>query len=147
MLAEELVPELRRRFELPSAREQTVVLGYDSAATAALYTALTQASVFGQAVLMDYGPSFGLGDELEALLAQPPAAGTPRAAFLSLWNRHGFQMLPRGYHTRDGAVALAARMPGLGYRFEGRERLDGYGWGAWRVMAAEALENLLPTPR
>jgi hypothetical protein len=56
-------------------------------------------------------------------------------------------MSANGYHTRDGAVALAARLPSLGYQFEGRERLDGYGWGAWRVMVAEALERLLPAQR
>ncbi|HUP25805.1 MAG TPA: PQQ-binding-like beta-propeller repeat protein [Thermoanaerobaculia bacterium] len=147
MLAEELVPELRRRFELPVAREATLVLGLDGASNAALYTALTQGRVFGHAVLLEYGESFGLGDELEALLAQPPAAGAPHAAFLSLWNRHGYQTSARGYHTRDGAVALAARLPELGYHFQGSERLDGYGWGAWRVMVAEALERLLPAPR
>jgi outer membrane protein assembly factor BamB len=144
MLSDELVPELRRRFGIPADRERTVVLGTDTGAPAVLYTALTRPDVFGRAVLLEYPGTFGLVEELERVLAAPAAAGAPRASFVSLWNRHGTQIRPRGFIGRDNAVALAAKLRELGYPLEARERVDGYGWGAWRVMAAEALQEIFP---
>ena len=97
--------------------------------------------------MLDHPGTYGLADAYDALLARTLPAGAPRAAFVSWWNQHGLKNTARGETTRDTAARMTERLRAAGFQVDALERPDSFGWGAWRRMAAEALEAVFPAER
>jgi outer membrane protein assembly factor BamB len=143
MLADELLPALRERYGLAATRSEVAILASSFAGGATLLAALTRPEVFGTGILLSYNGTFGLVDELGALLDGERVGGEAPPRFHLAWNRHEWRDTNRGNDGRREATALARRLRERGYTVTGGERADSAGWGSWRTMAGDALVSLL----
>ncbi len=143
MLADELVPELDRRCRTQAKAGGRIIFGKRGAAVAAVYTALAHPGVFGQCVAISYGRADTVRAELIAELVGKASGRRPR--FYVAWNRYEIWR-PQSFDVREQSSTLAAGLKRQGFEVLGGERLDGAGWGSWRVAAGEALLALLGRP-
>jgi outer membrane protein assembly factor BamB/enterochelin esterase-like enzyme len=142
MLADELVPELDRKYRTRTGPEARGIVGIATGALTAAYAAAERPDVFGHSG----GLSFYLPNpEAPALMeAISESDAEAKARFWVVWNRYELSRadwnVDLGRDSRKVAEALEAN----GYAVVGREVLDGAGWGSWRIRAGELLMEMFP---
>lgn len=62
--------------------------------------------------------------------------------FYIAWNRYDIWR-PQSFDVREQSRSLFHHLRRSGFEVFGGERLDGAGWGSWRVLAGEALISML----
>jgi enterochelin esterase-like enzyme len=141
MVAEELVPELDRRYRTAAKPEQRAVLGAGSGAAYAAYAALAFPQVIGKAAVTS--PLVGPGkDKLFAAADAVDAASKP--VFEITWNRHDLHRTDWNADITRDSRELVEKLEQKGFKVGGREVSDSSGWGAWPVRAGEMLTALFP---
>ena len=70
-------------------------------------------------------------------------AASPKPRFYITWNRYEI-FIPQSFDVGKQSSELAQNLRGHGFQVLGGQRLDGAGWGAWRIQAGQALMALLP---
>ncbi len=143
MLAEELVPELRKRYTLSTEPSSTALLGTRYFALTSAFTALRYPEVFGKVALQSPNLALGARDTVHEMIR------TRRGASISIyldWDRFGELNLDRGLDTRSEAQELASLLDNHGYSWSGGEIFDSAGWGAWRNRSHRILSSLFPSP-
>ena len=141
MLAQELVPELEKRYRLIANRDSRALLGTRFYAFSSVYTAVAYPDVFGKAALQS--PFLGIGhlDELEAKIA---SRKDPSPRFYLDWNKYDERNIDRGWNFAQDSRQLSDELRQGGYAVDGGEVLDSYGWGAWRGRIDRALVAMFP---
>lgn len=134
MLADELVPELTRRFGLSTRAADHAISGRWSGAYSAILAGLERPEVFGAVAAV----SILARDQLAALSARIVATASSDQRFFVSWNR--YERWEAATMSETILVALRER----GYRVEGGERPDSAGWGGWRAWLGESLGRLYP---
>ncbi|MDY7092646.1 MAG: PQQ-binding-like beta-propeller repeat protein [Acidobacteriota bacterium] len=141
MVAEELLPELERRYRILPGPSHRAQLGLRYFGLSSAYVALRYPELFGHAVMQSPSLSLGAREELERMIRQ----GEPAAVRFYLdWNRHDVRMVDRGMDVGEESRELERLLRGEGYAVSGGEMLDSYGWGAWRRRLGRVLAELFP---
>jgi len=129
MLADELIPAIASRHGIRPSAASTAVLGRWTGGHAAIVAGLSRPDVFGHVL----AASVLARDQREALVARIAADPPSGARFRLVWSIR--ERWDGGETTR----ALYDALRNAGFAVDGGERLDGAGWGVWRVQAGEAL--------
>jgi enterochelin esterase family protein len=141
VLADELVPELERRYRIePAARARAIMGSRDYGLTAA-YTAMKHPEVFGNAAVQSIGLQNGTQGELLRLLERPQRV--PVRFYLD-WNLYEFRAVVEGWDYGADSRAFAAALRKNGYAYTGGEVADAHGWGSWRARSDRILETFFP---
>jgi len=141
MQATELVPMLEQRYRLQSEAGARGVMGNRFFAISAADAALEHPDVFGHVAMQS--AFTGLGAEHAVFAKLRERAGSSVGFYLD-WNRYDERNIDRGWDSAADSRELAALLQDGGYRAEGGEVLDSYGWGGWRNRTDRMLQAMFP---
>ncbi len=141
MLAAELVPELSQRYRLIDKPEARAVLGTRFYAFSTAYAAVEHPEVFGKAAVQSVFLGMGHQDELAAMIGK---RGGTSAAFYVDWNRYDERNVDRDWSFATDSRQFADMLRKGGYRVDGGEVVDSFGWGGWRIRIDRVLVALFP---
>lgn len=140
-VADEVVPELARRYRVRDGREHRAVAGVGWGAFPALYAALRRPDSFGKVAAISvhsYGP-------LNEQIAGWAARGGPALEVYLGWGIYDFDpdfaehvSFPEIHEEMAGILSAA------GHRVTRREILAGTGWGSWWAQTGPMLERFFP---
>ncbi len=137
MFAEELVPELERRYRLRTDAAGRSLLARGDGAIPALLAALRSPTTFGEAYLIGYWES----TDVEPMLERALATGGARPDIHLVWFRYDLRGDNGGWDFAKASAALAERLTRAGVPVSGGEKLDCAGWGAWLAEIDDALRT------
>ena len=140
MLAEELVPAVERQVRSLGTAEGRAVMGMGGHAASVAYAVLRYGDVFGKAALQ----SVILGDPTSGPILEAIRAHRSNPTLYLSWNRFEDIDAEQGWDSRRDSRMLAEALVKGGYRFDGGELADSYGWGGWRSHTDEILSSLFP---
>lgn len=141
MLSAELVPELSQRYRLVDKPEARALLGTRYYGFTSAYAAVEHPEVFGKAAVQSTFLGLGHQDELFTMIGK---RGQASAAFYVDWNRYDERNIDRDWSFAADSRQLADALRRGGYRVDGGEVLDSYGWGGWRNRIDRVLVALFP---
>jgi len=141
MLAEELVPELEKRYRLIAKPQARAVLGNRFYGFSTAYAAVEHPQVFGKAAIQSVYLGLGHVDDL-AIKVGKRTESSPR--FYLDWNRFDERNIDRGWDFAQDSRQFADMLRQGGYSFDGGEVVDSYGWGGWRGRIDRVLATLFP---
>ncbi len=141
MLATELVPDLEKRYRLVAKPEARAVLGTGFYGFSTAYTTLDHPDVFGKAAIQSVYMGLGHADDLTAKIQAH--AGASSRIYLD-WNRYDQRNIDRGWNFARDSSDLSQLLRTSGYKVDGGEVVDSYGWGGWRGRIDRVLVALFP---
>ena len=141
MLAEELLPLLRKKFRIAKEPGAHSLIGNRFFAVTAVYTALAHPEAFGKVGLQSAYHGLGIGDAVKELIA----TADPKAASFHLdWSKYDERNIDRGYDFAEDSRRLHGLLREAGFEVVGGEVLDSRGWGGWRNRVDALLAFLVP---
>ena len=140
MLAEELVPAVEGKVRALGTPEGRAVMGMGGYAASAAYAVLRYGDVFGKAALQ----SVLLGGPTTRPVLEAIEAHRSSPTFYLSWNRYEEVDAVQGSDARRDSKKLAGALEKGGYRWQGGELADSFGWGGWRSHTDAILSSLFP---
>jgi len=141
MLAEQLVPDLSRRYRIQPVPSARAIMGARDFGLAAAYAAFKYPGVFGNVAIQSVGLRNGAGPALFELVGRRPIA--PIALYVD-WNLYEQRSIDRGIDFETDSRTLVGALERRGYAYAGGEAIDCHGWGSWRARTDRILETFFP---
>ncbi|MCP4654401.1 MAG: esterase family protein [bacterium] len=142
-IAQELIPEVDRRYRTLPGAENRAMTGVASGGFATAFLALRKPAVVGKVAVQSFYFRNEAEDELRSMIAH--GKNEQKASFYVEWSMNDLRARP-GMHSEEHSRELAALLRDKGYRVVVHEVSDGAGWGSWRARNDRILENFFPLP-
>ncbi len=141
MMAEELVPEIDKRYHTQTDAAGRTSMGYSSAGFTALETGLRYPKVFGKVAAQSVNFDKPREETLNGLLAD--LTDKPQQIVIE-WGRYDLRNKGNDLDFSGRNRKLLSLLKDKGLNAAGGERAHGYGWGSWATRTQAILGALYP---
>jgi enterochelin esterase family protein len=141
VLAEELVPELARRYRVSDRSADRAIHGSRDYGLTAVYAGIGRPDVFGKVAVQSVGLRNGAQAELLEMIRSRPQ----QAVELYVdWNLYEARSVDQDFDFGADSRTLLEALVEAGYSCSGGRARDSHGWSGWRSRTDRFLEQFFP---
>ena len=141
VFAEDIVPMIDGAYRTRATSEERAILGSGFSGYGALFTAFSQAGLFGRLGVLSPTMLDSMREPLEAIV--PEASEQPIEIYLD-WAKYGLRNPHENWDLAKTLRAFDGLLRQHGYEPFGGEAHDGAGWSSWRNRTDDMLITLFP---
>lgn len=144
MVAEEIVPAIDGKYRTLAEAKSRAFMGCDEGGYAAIYTAFKHPGVFS--MLGGQSTHLLAGNGGEEILALVENAEKQPVRFYLDWGKYDYRNQQGGYDWAALNRSFTQMLKDKGYRVDGGEHNQGWGWASWRTHTDRLLLNFFGSP-